>query len=619
MAGKHGFNQILTFTAKGKANFSSMKTQLNGLRKNFLAYAEAVKKGKDSTKAFKNLVNSLKDTGATAFNKMRTAAVGLTKAIGVGLVAAITAATVKFKSMVSEGMELAKVQYTVESNVKTIFGEAGLSQAKEITSALQSQGTIGDEKWLQAVQSMGAAGMDMNAINALLPVLGDIAVAKNGLDVDESLMQSLGDTMAKAVLTGKTTALIEYLPNLDQAAFKKADQQTRMAMLYSAAQSANILGADAALAQTDMGRTQQIENTIGDYKEELGQMGFELKRIYMEALEPYLPKLAEAGKKIMEGLKPVAETLAQFIGESGDAIADGVLEIANWFKNNTDKISAFFGFLWENKGKIATAIAAFAAFGIITDIIIKGIVIFQTLGPVLSAIGTVMPEIIAWFQLLPEMIAAGPAILAGLIPMAIGAIAALGVTIVAGINKWITDTFGSGEELGKKIGSILWKVVQKALELLLAALKGLYTFLLDVFDANNIGELLLNILKEAIKFFFITLPGILVGIWEGFWEGFADAISGLNLFGGLFGGNTDSNATGTPYAHGVTTINERGGEIMRLPSGTTIIPADKSAAMLSGKNVSVVLNVQGNVIGNKEFMEECGEYIYNRTKLALIG
>lgn len=72
------------------------------------------------------------------------------------------------------------------------------------------------------------------------------------------------------------------------------------------------------------------------------------------------------------------------------------------------------------------------------------------------------------------------------------------------------------------------------------------------------------------------------------------------------------NASGTPYWRGgLTTINERGGEIVDLPSGTRIIPHDVSVKQQrSGENhIEVHLYVQGNVIGNREYMEETGEYI----------
>ena len=81
----------------------------------------------------------------------------------------------------------------------------------------------------------------------------------------------------------------------------------------------------------------------------------------------------------------------------------------------------------------------------------------------------------------------------------------------------------------------------------------------------------------------------------------------------------DGNAMGTPYWRGgLTRVNERGGEIMRLPSGTQIIPHDVSVKAAGGRSVTVNINVQGNVIGSREYTEQVGEYV-GRKVLAALG
>lgn len=78
-------------------------------------------------------------------------------------------------------------------------------------------------------------------------------------------------------------------------------------------------------------------------------------------------------------------------------------------------------------------------------------------------------------------------------------------------------------------------------------------------------------------------------------------------------------ATGTPYWRGgYTRVNERGGEIMNLPSGTQIIPHDVSVKAAGGRSVTVNVNIQGNVIGNREFTEQVGSYV-GRKVLAALG
>ena len=81
----------------------------------------------------------------------------------------------------------------------------------------------------------------------------------------------------------------------------------------------------------------------------------------------------------------------------------------------------------------------------------------------------------------------------------------------------------------------------------------------------------------------------------------------------------DGNAMGTPYfAGGLTRVNERGGEIMNLPSGTQIIPHDVSVKAAGGRSVTVNINIQGNLIGNREYTEQVGEYV-GRKVLAALG
>lgn len=81
-------------------------------------------------------------------------------------------------------------------------------------------------------------------------------------------------------------------------------------------------------------------------------------------------------------------------------------------------------------------------------------------------------------------------------------------------------------------------------------------------------------------------------------------------------------AKGTSYSPaGYARIHEEGGEIRKLSSGETIIPADKSDRLLRDKSVGdgvkVDVKILGNVIGNQEFIDEVGSEVYTKVKLAL--
>lgn len=60
----------------------------------------------------------------------------------------------------------------------------------------------------------------------------------------------------------------------------------------------------------------------------------------------------------------------------------------------------------------------------------------------------------------------------------------------------------------------------------------------------------------------------------------------------------------------MTTINEHGYEIMDLPQGTRIYPHSQSEKMMNtSPNVSVSVNVQGNIFGLENAAEIIGDMV----------
>ena len=114
---------------------------------------------------------------------------------------------------------------------------------------------------------------------------------------------------------------------------------------------------------------------------------------------------------------------------------------------------------------------------------------------------------------------------------------------------------------------------------------------------------------------------------KGFFSWLDDKVSSIPVLGDIYsggksalswiGGKISGHAMGTPYfSGGLTRVNERGGEIMRLPSGTQIIPHDVSVKAAGGRGVTVNVTIQGNVIGNREYAEEMGDYVARRVLAA---
>ena len=127
-----------------------------------------------------------------------------------------------------------------------------------------------------------------------------------------------------------------------------------------------------------------------------------------------------------------------------------------------------------------------------------------------------------------------------------------------------------------------------------------------------------NVVKDTVGGFFSWIGDKLTGLGE--------SIANIPGVGSVFswimkrqfGVDLSSHATGTSFfAGGWTRVNERGGEIMRLPGGTQIIPHDISRQMVGGPSIAVYVTVQGNVIGNQAYAQELGDTIVQRILRAL--
>ena len=129
-----------------------------------------------------------------------------------------------------------------------------------------------------------------------------------------------------------------------------------------------------------------------------------------------------------------------------------------------------------------------------------------------------------------------------------------------------------------------------------------------------------NSAKEAVGSFFSWIGDKLSAL-----DG---AIESVPVIGSIYRGikgagswvidKVTGHATGTSYfPGGWTRVNERGGEIMRLPGGTQIIPHDVSKRMVGGPSIAVHVTVQGNVIGNQAYAQELGDTIVARILRAL--
>lgn len=247
-----------------------------------------------------------------------------------------------------------------------------------------------------------------------------------------------------------------------------------------------------------------------------------------------------------------------------------------------------------------------------------------------------------------------------LIPAVLGVVTAIsGVSIVADVaGKVMTfvGTIKSAITTVKAAGGIMSWVASGPIGLIIAGIAAavvVVVLLIKNFDkVKAVAQTVFGGTKTFITTLVDALKSLGRQIKDAFWGAFnwvkkkiqpiidwiSDKISKIrsgfekigNFFSNLgFGSsaNTGSQyslsanggkATGTPYFRGgLTRVNEGGrGEIMNLPNGTQIIPHDVAKKRQKANNISVQVTIQGNVIGNRAFMEQTGAYIANKILVA---
>ena len=241
------------------------------------------------------------------------------------------------------------------------------------------------------------------------------------------------------------------------------------------------------------------------------------------------------------------------------------------FATAVDKAGQAFNWVQENGDTIISVLKTIgAAWGIAK--------VIQFTGSVVSAATTIFN----FGKTVKALVAANPIVLL------IGAAIAAGALLIANwdkVKKWAGD---------------LWNKVKETFT-------GIKDSIVGAFEGA----------KDKISGFFSWLDDKIesIPILGSLYSGGKALVGGAaDFIGGLIGGN----ALGTSYWRGgVTRVNERGGEILNLPSGTQIIPHDVSARMAGGPRVTVNVTVQGNVIGNRQYADELGETIVQRILRAL--
>ena len=508
----------------------------------------------------------------------------------------LSAAGIKaFAADAIEGFNAAEEAETklaaVLANVPSIIAQgAGAAEAAKerlvgLADGLEEVGVVAGDVTTAGLQQLATFQLTEESLAKLTPGLADLVAQQKGINATQEDAIGFANLLGKA-MTGQTGALSRagiIMTEHQKKVMQSGTEMERAAMMAEILE-ANVGGVNKALADTDAGKIAQTQNLLGRAQDEIGGKLMHLKgEIYGFAAQ-YIPALQNAALGLIDKATPKIEGAMTWIADHTDEIKSAIAGVRDGVATAWGYIKPVLGFAVQHARTLIPAVlgvtAAISGVSIVADIATKVSGLVQAFKTAKTAITGVKAAMGA-----ANVAAFGPAIL-----------------IIGGL-------VAAGGLLYKN-----WDVIKPKLVALKDKFVTVFNTVRDVVTGafNRIKSIAMPIL-DAIK---AALEKI---------KSFIDTVkTGLGNLG-FGGGNTNVNsngyvsrleysATGTPYwKGGPTYVNEgRRGEIINLPSGTQIIPHDVSMAAAQsggGRNVTVNVTVAGNIIGNRQYAEEMGDYI----------
>lgn len=214
---------------------------------------------------------------------------------------------------------------------------AEVQSIKDLCSAQQQLGVIGDEVQLAAAQELATYLEYSDSLKAIIPVMNDMAVQQYGLGASAESVTQIA-TMLGKVMSGQTEALSRYGYKFDEAQkqiLQYGTEAERAAVLVDVV-SESVGGMNEAMAKTPEGKMQQQANAFGDMKERIGQA--------LQSLMPFvsgfnaLAQGATTVAKLSSAFKALSETtlgakvqsIALTVSQKAQALAARMLGVANY-------------------------------------------------------------------------------------------------------------------------------------------------------------------------------------------------------------------------------------------------------------------------------------------------
>lgn len=529
-------------------------------------------------------INSYADKANTAFKRVTAVASGVTAALGAAAIKTgfsealdLEGYKMQLETATKDTQRAAELmQYAIDLANKTPF-EGG--QLVEAAAKFESMG-MSAEKWLTKAGDMAAAtNKDYDqAVEALIDAQAGELERLKEFGITKAMILEQGEKMFAGVQIANNNGQIVNQEKFNEAMLALMEDKFSGGMEK---QATTIRG----MWSTVTGVTKNaLANILGMQNDGTVKAGSLLD-------------------SLREKVKLFSDTLTRWqqdgtidaISAKFSAAFEKISSVVDWAIRHFDTLSkvAVVGIgVWGGTSVITGVVNRFKKLSDTIGVLKKGFLAFKELGGlsvVLAPLRSAITALTTGAKALFGVLAANPI-----------------VAVIAGITAFVAAVvyaYNHSEKFRNFVNK-LWETVKNAFSRIKDAAATMKDAFVGAFQ--KIKEKVKPVIDwiqtkiDKLKSAFDTVKGIFSSL------GFC-ANSGTRY-------SIGQKATGTPYFKGgLTRINEGGrGEIVNLPNGTQIIPHDVAKKSNGGSSIVVNLTVQGNLIGNRAFMEQTGDYIVRK-------
>lgn len=244
-----------------------------------------------------------------------------------------------------ETKELYKIQMQNEVKLATVMRQrmkATDDQIKsmfELASAQQQIGIIGDEVQLAGLQQIATFATQKETIETLLPAMNNLIAQQYGYEASAESARNAANLIGK-VLQGQTGALTRVgitFSETEEQMLKTGNEMERAAVLAQVITN-NVGQMNTALAQTDVGRQQQLANTFGDIKEQFGAAFTQLAVLLLPALRALANLLAFIASIARAAAQGIANLFGAKTTDNSSSLANNMQTISGGASSAADNM-----------------------------------------------------------------------------------------------------------------------------------------------------------------------------------------------------------------------------------------------------------------------------------------